>query len=252
MRAPDTWGGAFFKVAAIAFTTDRKALSARVTAPRAGAVIMLKVESANGGPAVEIAGTTITTANSWQTVLWNLNGVDITKAYTLIAITPDVSLVTAARSYYIDDNTLENASGGGGGGASALTFSAGFSASKLTGNEGNFGGFCGSNQDGFNCNGQPSSCGGGGVFSGDAPTAATGSNYSIALSSFTISQNCGIVPLSVAQALAISPISQVTFKANGGSIALSDGSLTTGANLSVPTGGVYPTTIGINGAITFE
>ena len=85
------------------------------------------------------------------------------------------------------------------------------------------------------------------------PTAAAASNYAIPLSSFALVQDCAGAAGSVAEALAASPISQISFQGVGGGIALSDGTLTSGANLSVPNGaGVYPTTLVVVGGITIE
>lgn len=118
--SPDKWGGVFFNVAAIPFTATRKTITARVYATRAGAVFKFKVESGNGGPAVEVAAAATGAANTWQTVSWDLTGVDASKSYTTIAITPDQDLVTTGQTYYVDQITLATAAvtppGGGGGG----------------------------------------------------------------------------------------------------------------------------------------
>ncbi|MDP3823752.1 MAG: hypothetical protein Q8R33_19955 [Burkholderiales bacterium] len=103
--SPDTWGGTFFNVAAIPFTASRTTLTARVFSTRAGAVIRLKVE-VPGGASVEVAGSPTVAANTWTTVSWDLGAVDPARAYTVIAITPDVDVVTSGQSYYIDDITL--------------------------------------------------------------------------------------------------------------------------------------------------
>lgn len=235
---------------------------------------------------------------------------------------------------------------------STLTFSSGFAAANLTVEGGAFGGYSGSNQDGYNCtNAGTDQCGSGGSFTptvtaansglyyyyqtltpataefvgifvqapglttgisqtGDTPglqlgnqttmkfnfgenpewfasathnfgveltlgkhyttsgycnikllavvtpTSAAAANYSIPLSSFAVTQNCAISGLTVAQALALSPISQVDFQGDGGGAVLPTvNGLTTGANLSVantaPTP-VYPTTLVVNGPITFQ
>ena len=104
--SPDTWGGTFFNVTAIPFTSTRKALTARVYSTRANAIVKLKVEGAAGVASVEVAGAPALAANTWTTVTWDLGGVDPTKAYTVIAITPDVDVVTSGKVYYIDDLTL--------------------------------------------------------------------------------------------------------------------------------------------------
>jgi len=87
------------------------------------------------------------------------------------------------------------------------------------------------------------------------PTAQASTAYSIPLSSFVINQNCADTSLTVASVLATMLIAQVDFQGDGGGPALSDGTKLTGANLSVPTTGspaVYPTTLAVNGAVTFQ
>jgi hypothetical protein len=101
----EVWGGVYFGVAPIPFTADRKKISARVYSTRADAIIKFKVEIP-GGSNVEIASSPTGPANAWSTVTWDFSGVDITKSYTTIAITPDPTAVTSGQSYYIDDVTL--------------------------------------------------------------------------------------------------------------------------------------------------
>ena len=103
--SPDTWGGTFFTVARIPFTTDRKMITARVYSTRASAKVSMKLE-VPGGASVEVVGTTTGAANTWSTVTWDFGAVDLSKAYTVMAITPDLSLVTTGQSYFIDDITL--------------------------------------------------------------------------------------------------------------------------------------------------
>ena len=112
-----TFGGTFFTITpAIAFTADRKTITARVYSSRAGAVIRFKVEATDGS-SVEVAATqAVTAANTWQTLSWNLSGVDLAKSYTIIAISPDVDVtIGGAQSYWIENVTLAAASSGGGG-----------------------------------------------------------------------------------------------------------------------------------------
>ena len=104
--SPDTWGGTFFTVNPIPFTATRKALTARVYSTRANAIVRLKVEGAAGTPAVEVAGAPALAANTWTTVTWDLGGVDPSRVYTVVAITPDQDVVASGQSYYIDNLTL--------------------------------------------------------------------------------------------------------------------------------------------------
>ena len=103
--SPDKWGGVFFTVARIPFTADRTAITARVHSTLAGAKIRMKVE-VPGGASVEVTGTTVATANTWTTVTWDFGAVDLSKAYTVIAITPDADRVTDGQTYSVDSITL--------------------------------------------------------------------------------------------------------------------------------------------------
>jgi Bacterial Ig-like domain len=86
------------------------------------------------------------------------------------------------------------------------------------------------------------------------PTAQAATAYSIPWSSFEVVQNCGTSISTAAAALAASPVSQIAFQGVGGTAALSAGGKTSGANLTIPTAPpvVYPTTLVVRGAITFE
>ena len=85
------------------------------------------------------------------------------------------------------------------------------------------------------------------------PTSASATSYSLPLSAFTVTQNCGDTTInSVAAALAASPISEINFQGVYGATALTAGGLTTGTNTSVLLGAVYPTTLVLTGGITFS
>ena len=90
-----------------------------------------------------------------------------------------------------------------------------------------------------------------------APTALAPTAYSMNLSTdFRVASNCGtgIAPTDVAAALAASPvISSVKFLgAAGGAAIIGRDNVTSGANLSIANGGVYPTTVALRGGITFD
>ena len=87
------------------------------------------------------------------------------------------------------------------------------------------------------------------------PSAVAPTNYSIPISSFGIIQACNVSGLTPASALALSSVSQVDFQAVGSGNPLPPvGGKLVGANMSVGAGSpaVYPTTLVVNGAITFE
>ena len=336
--------------AKVPLEAGRKTISARVYSPTAGIPMVLKLEGPGGNPnSGEIQANEAVVAG-WQTLTWTVNTLNTN--YSVLVLLPNLGTVDAppGKAYYYDDiQLLGTASGGGGGGGGGpLTFSTGFAAGNRTVQGGEYGGFSGSNQDGFNCSGDPAWCGGGGDLSpavADAdssffyyyqtptpatdlymgifvlapgvsgglsntadsagvqvngqtsvkfklgqnpewfgtatnkfavdltlgkryvvggntcrvqlrtivtPTAAAATAYTVLLSAFSVVQDCAQGGLTVASALAASPISQVSFQGTGGGIALSAGGQTSGANLSAAVNGVYPTTLVVMGGITFE
>jgi hypothetical protein len=84
------------------------------------------------------------------------------------------------------------------------------------------------------------------------PTSSSATNYSIPLSSFTVTQSCGFNTLTATVALGLSPVSEVDFQGISGVSALTSNLLTTGTNTSNALGGVYPTTLALTGGITFQ
>ena len=330
----------------VPLATGRLTISARVYSPTAGIPMVLKLEGPNANPTSGDLQANAPVVVGWQTLTWTVPAVNTN--YNTLVLLPNLGTVDAppGKAYYFDDITLLGAGSGGGGGL--LTFSSGFAAGNRTVQGGEFGGFSGSNQDNFNCNGMPTWCGGGGditpavaaadssffyyyqtptpatalymgIFvlapgltgglSGTAdstgvqingqtalkfklgqnaewfgtatnkfavdltlgkryppngntcrlqlrtivtPTAAAPTAYTVPLSAFSVVQDCGVGGLTLASALAASPISQVSFQGVGGSIALTAGGQTSGANLSVAVNGFYPTTLVVVGGITFE
>lgn len=97
-----TWGGTYFTVPRVPFTSTQKAITARVYSTVANAVIRLKVEVPSGA-SVEVEGTTIAQANTWTTVTWNFSNADLAANYTVLAVTPDFSRALDDATYYIDE-----------------------------------------------------------------------------------------------------------------------------------------------------
>ena len=334
---------------AVPVTATRRTISAQVYSPLAGIPMVMKIEGPGGANSGDVSANEAVVVG-WQTLTWTFSGVNPAQTFNKIVLLPRLGTVDAppGRAYYFDGITLLPAATGGGG-AAALTFSTGFATGNRTVEGGEFGGFSGSNFDGFNCDGNPANCGAGGEFApalaaadsyffyyyqtpspatamymgifvqapgvvggfspsadtpgvqvgsqttlrfklgqnaewfGSAtnnfmivmdlgkrftagggtcrlqlrrvvtPTAQAASSYAIPLNSFALVQDCAGAATSVAQALAVSPISQISFQGVGGSNELSDGARTSGANRSVPNGdGRYPTTVVLQGGITID
>jgi hypothetical protein len=331
----------------VPLTATRRTITAQVHSPLAGIPMVMKIEGPNGANSGDVQANEAVVVG-WQTLSWTFSGVDPALTFNKIVLLPRLGTVDAppGQSYFFDAVTLLAAPTSGGG---PLTFSTGFATGNRTIEGGEFGGFSGSNFDGFNCNGQPINCGGGGEFSPTktaaesfffyyyttpspatamymgifvqapgvtggfsntadtpgvqvgsqttlrfklgqnpewfgsttknfmivmdlgkrytagggtcrlqlrrvvTPTAQAATDYAIPLSSFALVQDCGGAASTVAQALAASPISQISFQGVGGDNELSDGVRTSGANRNVATGeGRFPTTIVLQGGITID
>lgn len=99
------FGGTYFNVPAVPFAADRKTITARVYATRANAVVYLKVE-VPGGAATEVPAT-VTAANTWQTLTWDLGAVSTANSYTVMVFSADTNVNNlGAQTYWIDDVTL--------------------------------------------------------------------------------------------------------------------------------------------------
>jgi hypothetical protein len=96
------WGGTYFTVSRVPFTSTQKAITARVYSTVANAVVRLKVE-VPGGASTEVAGTTVTQANTWTTVTWDFSAVNLAANYTVLAVTPDSTRALDGATYYIDE-----------------------------------------------------------------------------------------------------------------------------------------------------
>lgn len=88
---------------------------------------------------------------------------------------------------------------------------------------------------------------------------STATLYTIPLSSFIVSQNCGQTAITTAAAALSAttggPIAQIDFQGDGGSAALTSNGAVSSANTTVATTGsspVYPSTLAITGGITFQ
>jgi hypothetical protein len=345
----DVFAGAWVAIPAVPNNAGTQTVSARVYSPTAGIPFVAKLEFAdNAGTGDRVPNETVVAG--WQTLTWTFSNLTAPNVYNRFTILPNLGTVGTGQDYFIDDITLVAGGGGGGGGTTGpITFSSGFAANARTVEGGEFGGFSGSNLDGFNCSGDPAFCGGGGEnspavpaadsyffyyyqtptpasalyagvhvqapgvtggLSGTAdtagvringqttmrfnfnpnpewyqsatnnfmvqldmgrlylvggnpchvqlrrvvtPTSATSVSYTVNLGEFAVVQNCAVPGLTAAAALADSNISQISFQAAGGGSSVGDGSgRMTGANLSVPAGAVYPTTIVLRGAISFQ
>ncbi len=87
-----------------------------------------------------------------------------------------------------------------------------------------------------------------------ATGGATGTPYTIPLANFNVVQNCGDATITAATALA-QPISRIDFQGDGGTAAITINGVTSNSNLTTPNTAappVYPTTVALGGAITFQ
>lgn len=171
-----------FAIPRIGFATGKTVITARVWSPVAGVPVRMKVENAsNGGQSVETEAT-VTTASGWQTLSFDFSrqaagtaALDLAITYNKLSVFFDFGTTGAAvgsdRTYYIDDIAYPTAEVSPPPVATPLVFSTGFSSGNRTVEGGEYGGFSGSNLDGWNCNGDPANCGSGGETAPALPAA---------------------------------------------------------------------------------
>ncbi len=159
----------------VPITDSRRTLSAQVYSPLAGIPMVLKIEGPGGANSGDVQANETVVAG-WQTLTWTFSGANPSLTYNKIVLLPHLGTVDAppGQAYYFDNITLLGSAGGGGGGSGPLTFATGLAAGNRTIEGGEFGGFSGSNLDGFGCSGAPESCGSGGEF---VPAQAAASSF---------------------------------------------------------------------------
>ena len=164
--------------AVVPIAADRRTVSAQVFSPTAGIRMVMKLEGPGGANTGDVEANEPVVVG-WQTLTWTFTSANPSSTYNKIVLLPNLGTVDAppGKAYYFDNITLLGAAtgggggGGGGGGSGPLTFSTGFAGGGRTVEGGEYGGFSGSNFDGFNCDGQPINCGSGGEFSPARPAA---------------------------------------------------------------------------------
>lgn len=89
--------------AAIPFTSNSKVISARINAPAAGIPVLCKVEDKNNG-AVNAQVQVSTTSAGWQTMYFDISGVDPSNTYDKIVFFFDfLNAGSASSIFYLDD-----------------------------------------------------------------------------------------------------------------------------------------------------
>jgi hypothetical protein len=182
----DTWGGATIyttladkSVTPIDLTTT-KIITLRVYSPAAGQLIMLKVENAADTNKNMEAQATTTVANAWETLTFNYTtptggaAFNAATVYNKVSVFPMFLLpILADSTYYFDELKYTASTAPVTPPVTTLTYSSGFqSATTVEG--GAFGGYSGSDLDGYYCAPNPALCNG---FGGFAPGVAAADSY---------------------------------------------------------------------------
>ena len=97
------WAGAKVTTAAPIFTATDKTITAKVYSPKAGVPIVLKMEGA-GIASAEIQAKQAVVVG-WQTLSWDITGIDITKSYPDVVMLPNLGTLgpVAGESFWFDD-----------------------------------------------------------------------------------------------------------------------------------------------------
>ena len=112
------WAGAKVTTAAPIFTATDKTITAQVYSPKAGVPIVLKMEG-TGIASAEIQAKQPVVVG-WQTLSWDITGIDVTKSYPDVVFLPNLGTLgpVAGESFWFDDirfsGSLAAAPGGGG------------------------------------------------------------------------------------------------------------------------------------------
>lgn len=103
---PD-WNGSFITLDAPFSLSTETRVSAKFFSPRAGIKMMMKLEDEGYATAEILVATTV--ANEWETLTFDFEGADVTKAYTKLVIICDRETEgdgSAAHTYLVDDIAL--------------------------------------------------------------------------------------------------------------------------------------------------
>lgn len=97
------WAGAKVTTAAPIFTATDKTITAKVYSPKAGVPIVLKMEG-TGIASAEIQAKQPVVVG-WQTLSWDITGIDITKSYPDVVMLPNLGTLgpVAGESFWFDD-----------------------------------------------------------------------------------------------------------------------------------------------------
>jgi pyruvate/2-oxoacid:ferredoxin oxidoreductase beta subunit len=89
-----------------------------------------------------------------------------------------------------------------------------------------------------------------------ATGGATATQYTIPLSNFVVGQNCSDATITDVDTALAQPISVIDFQGDGGTAAIKVNGVASNSNLTTAVSGaspaVYPTTVALTGAITFQ
>ncbi|MDX1936617.1 MAG: hypothetical protein SFU21_05855, partial [Flavihumibacter sp.] len=105
----EVYGGSFIELVNPINFSGSKIFKVKVFSPRVGAKVLLKVENAsNGGINFEKEVTT-TTANTWEELSFDFNGINVANAYQKIVLIFDLGIMGDGSpnfTYYFDDIRL--------------------------------------------------------------------------------------------------------------------------------------------------
>jgi hypothetical protein len=103
------WGGISIPTGTLSLTSTKKTIVARVYVPVSGTPIKVKVEGGGAWPNNFGSSDTSpkeTIVQGWQTLTWELAGVDLTKTYHTVTLLPNMGTVGAGEVYYFDNIRL--------------------------------------------------------------------------------------------------------------------------------------------------
>lgn len=102
-----TWGGAFLELPdPIDFSTMDQ-IELKAWSPKAGINVLMKLENATNGDIFHEVQVVNTTANAWETLTFDMSGIDKSKTYHKVVLFFDFGVNGDGSEYYFDDVRLK-------------------------------------------------------------------------------------------------------------------------------------------------
>lgn len=102
----ETWGGTFLQLPDPIDFSSSTTMSMKIWSPKADITVLLKVENATNGGIFHEVPVMTTTTNSWETLTFDMSGIDTGQTYSKVVVFFDFGVNGDGTEYYFDDINL--------------------------------------------------------------------------------------------------------------------------------------------------